>query len=233
MGGFHGTHGTIARSATAELQIYENLKSLRRQFGCWTDLMDHVFSLISRHTTQENILEHMRQLRLYEQAMKAITAVRDCQNAEVIIISDANTIFIECILQECGVRDVIKEVFSNPAQFEPSGRLRVKHYHSHTCGTCCHSPNLCKGHVLKDYLKANPSYEKVIYAGDGRGDFCPAASLRKQDVVVCREGYPLAKLLSSVSVSESNNEARLSCQASIHVIDFIKSLGDIISAECV
>lgn len=225
---------TWIMSICPELQIYENLRSLRKQFGCWTDLMDHVFSLISPHTTQENILEHMRQLRLYEQAMKAMTTVRDCQNSEAIVISDANTVFIECILQECGVRDVVKQVFSNPAQFEPNGRLSVKRYHSHSCGTCSRSPNLCKGRVLNDYLRANPSYEKVVYVGDGRGDFCPALSLRKQDVVVCREGYPLAKLLSSGSVeADSSSEASFSCQASVCVVDFIKSLGDIISAECV
>ena len=225
---------TWIMSICPELQIHENLRSLHKQFDCWTDLMDHVFSLLCPCTTQEDILEHMRQLRLYEQAMKAITAVRDCQNSEAIVISDANTVFIECILQECGVRDVVKEVFSNPAQFEASGRLRVKHYHSHTCGTCSRSPNLCKGRVLNDYLRAHPTYEKVVYVGDGRGDLCPALSLRKQDVVVCRDGYPLAKLLSSGSVeSDSAGETNSSCKASIHVIDFIKSLGDIISAECV
>ena len=228
---------TWIMSLCPELQIHENLGSLHKQFGCWTDLMDHVFSLISPHTTQESILEHMRQLRLYEQAMKAISAVRDSQNSEAIVISDANTIFIECILQECGVRDVIKQVFSNPAQFEPSGRLSVKHYHSHSCATCSRSPNLCKGSVLNDYLRANPSYEKVVYVGDGRGDYCPAISLREQDVVVCREGYPLAKLLSSVYVESESTTSKVtrqfSCQASVHVVDFIKNLGDIISAECV
>ena len=228
---------TWIMSICPELQIHENLRSLRKQFGCWTDLMDHVFSLISPHTTQEGILEHMRQLRLYEQAMKAISAIRDSQNSEAIVISDANTIFIECILQECGVRDVIKQVFSNPAQFEPSGRLSVKRYHSHNCVTCSHSPNLCKGSVLNDYLRANSSYEKIVYVGDGRGDYCPAVSLREQDVVVCREGFPLAKLLSSVSVESESTTSKatrqFSCQASVHVIDFVKNLGDVISAECV
>ena len=225
-----------------ELQIRENLRSLRRQFGCWTDLMDHVFSLISPHTNKEDILKHMSQLRLYDQAMKAVTAVRDCRNSEAIIISDANTIFIECILQECGVKEVVKEVFSNPAQFEPDGRLRVKRYHSHSCVTCAHSPNLCKGSVLGEYLNANPGYEKIVFVGDGRGDFCPAISLRRQDTIVCREGYPLAKLLSSVSsqgqssqsVRQAGDEgaSSFSCEATVHVIDFVKSLGDIISAEC-
>lgn len=233
---------TWIMSICPELQIHENLRSLRKQFGCWTDLMDHVFSLISPHTSEEDILRHMRQLRLYEQAMKAVTAVRDCPNSEAIIISDANTIFIECILTESGMREVIKEVFSNPAQFDPDGRLRVWRYHSHSCRTCARSPNLCKGSVLEEYLKTNPGYEKVVFVGDGRGDFCPSLSLREQDVVVCREGFPLAKLLSSVTASgPSTSQSRqsdyeetssISCKASIRVVDFVKSLGDIISSEC-
>ena len=229
---------TWIMSICPHLQIRENLRSLRQQFVCWTDFMDHVFSLINPHTNEEDILKHMRQLRLHEQAMKAITAVRDGKYSEAIIISDANTIFIECILEECGVREAVKEVFSNPAQFEPDGRLSVKRYHDHTCGTCSHSPNLCKGSVLETYLKANPHYEKVVFVGDGRGDFCPALSLRKQDMVVCREGYPLAKLLSSVSSPEPQEHpskvgSGLSCQASVHVVDFIKCLGDTISSQCV
>ena len=227
---------TWIMSIRPELSIHENLRELRKQFGCWTDLMDHVFSLISPHTSEEAIFEHMRQLRLHEQAMKAITAVRDCADCDAIIISDANTVFIECILDECGVKEAIKEVFTNPAQFEPNGRLTVKRYHSHSCRTCSHSPNLCKGSVLEDYLKAHPSYDKVVFVGDGRGDFCPAVSLRKQDTVVCREGYPLAKLLTKMSTqatSGQNAERGMTCQASVHVIDFIKSLGDVISAECV
>ena len=233
---------TWIMSICPELQIRENLRSFRKQFGCWTDLMDHIFSLISPHTTEQDILGHMCQLRLYEQATKAVTAVRDCPNSEAIIISDANTIFIECILKECGIREVIKEVFSNPAQFEPDGRLRVQRYHSHSCGTCAHSPNLCKGSVLEEYLNTNPGYEKVVFVGDGRGDFCPSLSLREQDVVVCREGFPLAKLLSNVIASvpsasqsgQNDNEGTSSfnCKASVHVVDFVKSLGDIISSEC-
>lgn len=232
---------TWIMSICPELQIRENLRSLQQQFVCWTDLMDHVFSLISPHTNEHHILKHMRQLRLHEQAIKAVTAVRDCLHSDAIIISDANTIFIECILEECGVRDVVKEVFSNPAQFEPNGRLSVKRYHSHSCGTCAHSPNLCKGNVLEEYLKANPGYEKIVFVGDGRGDFCPAVSLRKQDTIVCREGYPLAKLLSGVTKPEHTSQSRqnvrgassCSCQASVHVVDFLKCLGDIISSECV
>ena len=58
---------TWIMSICPELQIHENLRSLRRQFGCWTDLMDHVFSLISPHTSEEDILRHMRQLGVYGQ----------------------------------------------------------------------------------------------------------------------------------------------------------------------
>ena len=36
---------------------------------------------------------------------------------------------------------------------------------------------------------------RVIYVGDGSGDFCAAKSLLAQDYVIARQGYSLAKKL--------------------------------------
>ena len=213
-------------SVRADLHQRVNLRSLYKTFPCWTDLMEHVYSLISEEgITKAEMLEHMGRLRLHEQAMKAVRAVEESDSSEAIIISDANTVFIEHILVECGMRHVFKKVFTNPAHFDSTGKLCVQHYHSHTCSTCKDSPNLCKGNVLKDYLEQEPcQYDKVVFIGDGRGDYCPALQLTEQDVVVCREGYRLAKLIADTSTN--------TCKAETHVVDFVQSLGDIVISKC-
>ena len=47
---------------------------------------------------------------------------------------------------------------------------------------------------------------KVIYVGDGGGDFCPATMLKKDDVLCCRSGYSLHK---KVTNKDSGVTARL------------------------
>lgn len=215
-------------SVRPRLQDIVCFNTLRATFPCWTDLIDHIFSLISDEgVTETEILTHMKKLRLYDQAMKAVHAVEQSDCSEAIIISDANTVFIECILNECGIRHFFKEVYTNPAHFDSTGRLHVQHYHSHTCSTCKRSPNLCKGAVLKGYLERESyRYNKVVVIGDGRGDFCPTTLLSKQDVVVCRKGYALAKLTADTASHTTT------LRATTHVIDFVESLGDVVTSEC-
>ena len=38
--------------------------------------------------------------------------------------------------------------------------------------------------------------QKVVYLGDGRGDFCGACRLSRGDTILCRQGYALSKMLS-------------------------------------
>ena len=77
--------------------------------------------------------------------MKALQAVRESPEADAIIMSDANSVFIECILQECGVADVFSAVLTNPASFNEDGLLTVAWYHTHNCRRCAEIPNMCKG----------------------------------------------------------------------------------------
>ena len=77
--------------------------------------------------------------------MKALDAVRAAPDADAIIISDANSIFIDCILQECGVADVFSTVLTNPASFNEEGLMTVAWHHTHTCQRCSATPNMCKG----------------------------------------------------------------------------------------
>ena len=84
-------------------------------------------------------------LRIHSEAMSALHTLQSAPNADAIIISDANSVFIECILQECGVDDVFRAVFTNPASFNSDGLLTVAWYHTHNCQLCNKTPHMCKG----------------------------------------------------------------------------------------
>ncbi len=205
-------------------KVRENIHTLRKEYPCWTDLMHYTATLIYEHgVSSEELIAHVEQATLFEQALKAVTAVGQAANADSIILSDANTIFIESILSKCGVIQFFQNIISNPAHFDASGRLHIQHYHSHSCEHCNSSPNLCKGQVLTEYLSGKPEYSKVVYVGDGKGDFCPALRLSANDVLVCRKDYFLAKMIM---------EREKSCKASILVVDFIECLGDTIISNC-
>ena len=202
--------------------VRSGLNCERQQNECWTDFMDRIFMNIHKAGCgREELMLHMAKLKIFDQALRAVKAVERSCLADAIIISDSNTVFIDCILKGCGIEDVFSEVFTNPAHFDSTGRLHVQWYHSHQCRTCSNSPNMCKGTILSDYL-GRCCYKKVVYVGDGRGDYCPCLRLRECDTIICRAGYRLAKKLDETD----------GVRASVHVVDFQQSLGDTVINSC-
>lgn len=129
---------------------------------------------------------------------------------DCIVISDANTIFIEWILQAAGLHAAVDQVFTNPAKINDLGYMEVQCYHSHECDRC--PVNLCKKKVLEVYLSeqcdTGVEYERIFYVGDGGNDLCPAFCLRGHDVVMPRKGYTLEKLLAKLEAQQDNTSLR-------------------------
>lgn len=214
---------TFIMSLCPELGLTANLSAKRAEFGGgWTKFMDHTFSLIhGQGCTKEQIIQHMGKMRLHEQALQAIHAIHECEGADAVIVSDSNTVFIDTILEGCNVKHVFSSVSTNPSHFSENGRLHVRAFHSHDCVKCQRStPNLCKGQVVQQELSGR-GYDRVVYVGDGRNDYCPCLRLTEKDVVICREGYALAELLKHST----------DCRAKVHTLDFISSLGDFIASN--
>jgi 2,3-diketo-5-methylthio-1-phosphopentane phosphatase len=67
---------------------------------------------------------------------------------DIIIISDANTIYIEEISKEKGIYEYISHVITNPAHFDENGKLHIDWYSKdqHNCPNRC-AKNICKGMV--------------------------------------------------------------------------------------
>eukprot|EP00794_Sanderia_malayensis_P003714 gene3714-4234_t len=126
-----------------------------------------------------------------------------CQSSsnDVIILSHSNEHFIEVLLKKVGATCAINEVLTYPASWTTNGRLEVKRFHDDVI-QCQYCPgDFCKGYVLSNHLdkmKAENGchYEKMIFVGDGRADFCAALCLKEKDLVICRKDYSLHRLIS-------------------------------------
>eukprot|EP00923_Selenidium_pygospionis_P018855 GHVN01032944.1.p1 GENE.GHVN01032944.1~~GHVN01032944.1.p1 ORF type:complete len:283 (+),score=60.32 GHVN01032944.1:58-906(+) len=222
-----------------------NLSEATSEFsGNWTMLMNEVMRLIcERGVSVGEVSDHMRQLRLFKEAVKALKAVGNSETSDAIILSDSNSLFIDVILTEAGVKHMVQSIITNSVEYR-NGRVCISHYHSHTCPICKGSPNLCKGEALSSYLECSEvPYKKVVYVGDGRNDMCPCLRLKGGDVVLCRKGYALSRLVEARKrgsrgrgeFREHNGasegaecETGNSLEADVFVIDFVEQLGEFI-----
>eukprot|EP00644_Phytophthora_capsici_P014070 jgi/Phyca11/503178/fgenesh2_kg.PHYCAscaffold_3_\ len=143
--------------------------------------------------------------------LDALRLAAEQYSANVKIVSDANSVYIESMLEHYGLIQDVSEVITNPASFETQengrSRLRVRPYHGeagepHGCEWC--PTNMCKGRIVEILRNAYP-YASVLYVGDGSGDFCAATRLTKNDIVFSRadeaggRSYGLQKRIDSNS----------------------------------
>lgn len=129
-------------------------------------------------------------------ALKAAARAGD----QIWVISDANTVFIERILEVHGLgAPVVTGIKSNPAAWSPDGLLEITRLvpasgPPHGCTRCARTPNMCKGQLVSELIAA-AAPSTVIYCGDGGNDFCPSIALGPTDLVLARTGYRLATML--------------------------------------
>jgi hypothetical protein len=62
-------------------------------------------------------------------------------------------------------------------------------------------------HVQVRKIQAQQGYRRVVYAGDGANDICPALALGPEDVVLAREGYPLGRYMAAAAQAGSGLQA--------------------------
>ncbi|XP_024140643.1 probable phosphatase phospho1 isoform X1 [Oryzias melastigma] len=124
---------------------------------------------------------------------------------ELVVVSDANTYFIETWLQHAGVRDLFRKIFTNPGSFDDSGRLVLLPFHSHSCPRC--PDNMCKQTILREYRacrekeRGGMPFQRVFYVGDGANDVCPTQALGPLDTAFARRDFPMHKLLLEMQPS--------------------------------
>lgn len=166
----------------------------------WNSLMDRMMNeLHSQGKTIEDIVEVLKRIPIHPRIVSAIKSAH-ASGCELRILSDANMFFIETILKHLGLRDYFSEINTNPG-FVDEGKLRIFPYHdftqsSHGCSRC--PPNMCKGLII-ERIQASISKEegnkKIIYLGDGIGDYCPSLKLTESDYMMPRKNFPVWDLI--------------------------------------
>ncbi|KAK6912806.1 Phosphatase PHOSPHO-type [Dillenia turbinata] len=171
----------------------------------WYSMMDRmIIELNSEGKTMEEIAGCLKQVPLHPQLMSAIKSAH-AFGCDLRIISDANTFFIETILENHGLLECFNEINTNPWFIDQEGRFRLLPCHdfinsSHGCNLC--PPNLCKGKLL-ERIRTSVSEEgkkRFIYVGDGKNDFCPSLRLHESDLLMPRRGFALWDIICNNTV---------------------------------
>ncbi|KAL5822569.1 hypothetical protein ACOSQ4_020469 [Xanthoceras sorbifolium] len=167
----------------------------------WNSLMDRMMKeLHSQGKTIEDIVEILKRVPIHPRIIPAIKSAH-ALGCELRILSDANMFFIETIFNHLGLKDYFSEINTNPSFVDEQGRLRILPYHdftksSHGCTIC--PPNMCKGLIIERIqasLAKEGEKKRIIYLGDGSGDYCPSLKLKEEDHVMPRKNFPLWDLI--------------------------------------
>ncbi|KAL8113740.1 inorganic pyrophosphatase 1-like [Apium graveolens] len=166
----------------------------------WNSAMDVIMKeLHSQGKTIEDIAEVLKRVPIHPRIVPAIKAAHSL-GCELRIVSDANLFYIETILQHHGITEYFTDINTNPGFVDDEGKLRILPYvdfvnSPHDCNNVC-PPNMCKGLIIERIQSSLEKNEKIIYLGDGAGDFCPMLKLNEGNIAMPRKDFPVWSLLS-------------------------------------
>lgn len=184
------------------------LRALYRE-GQYNEQMQRVLAFLAQQGVAESSIRDAIQripptpgLRPLLDFLRAHTHDFEC-----VVMSDANSYFIETWLTHAGARQLFLEIFTNPAHFDSaSGQLVLAPFHAHSCPRC--PDNMCKQRILRDYLgrrgeERKRPFQRVFYVGDGANDVCPCLALGERDVAFARRNFPMHTILSDLQSTQS------------------------------
>lgn len=189
---------TVIRNLLKDEKALSELKQVC-ETECWTIYMRRIFQHLHKEnvTSKEikNVIGSIKPVAGFPLLLEKLHS----RGAEIIIISDSNSFFINHWLEHQKLDHTIKQVFTNPASFDETGLLRIEMYQVQDW--CKLSEiNMCKGDILESYIKRRSEegieFSKVAYVGDGRNDLCPVLRLSAGDLAFPRVNYSLAKILT-------------------------------------
>jgi len=185
--------------------IRRKLKNLNAKEGSeWTDLVAQgLRELHERGGTREDIEGALRIMPFHPAMARGVKTIKAAAKPQTtfLCLSSSNTVFISTVLESKGLQDLFTEIVTNPAEWDPSGLLKLRRHidpsgPQHNCPVGC-NPNICKGSELDAFLKRRGTdYDRIIYVGDGSNDFCPVLRLRSQDMVLCRRYRSLERRIA-------------------------------------
>ncbi|KAG0316088.1 hypothetical protein BGZ99_007044 [Dissophora globulifera] len=185
-----GQGGEVARQQEA---LYGTMQ--------WTDLQDQLLGqLYDQGITRQDLETSLRGIPFAPEMAAALRLIKS-QGAELCIISDSNSFYIDTVLKNHGLDQLFSKIITNPCHFDTDGRPHVTRLHGldqppHHCTMPC-NVNLCKGRELQKLMDSQ-TWDQVIYMGDSTNDFCPSTRLAAHtDVVLARANMLLEKEIKS------------------------------------
>ncbi|XP_008403104.1 pyridoxal phosphate phosphatase PHOSPHO2 [Poecilia reticulata] len=203
--------------------------------GQWTEYMGRVMAYIGdQGVAPDRVRSVMETIPFTPGMPELFTFISENKSTvDCIIVSDANTMFIEWVLQGAGLWEAVNQVYSNPASINESGYMELRHHHLHECAKC--PVNMCKKKVLETYLSEKADggevYGRVFYVGDGGNDLCPAFCLSAGDAVMPRKGYTLDKMLTRLRDQEGNGSVSAKVIPWSSATDILQELKDSLQSQ--
>ena len=208
----------VVRDLVTKDKISSEVSLLYKKSG-WTDYMQAIFEILhSNGITRADIKSAVEAIPEVAGIKKLICELCDKHNFEVIVISDSNSEFIRFWCEFHDMSKFIKTVFTNPAEFDEDGLLRIRPFH-HQTECSLSSNNLCKGQILENFMQQTQAdegivYDTVYYAGDGRNDLCPVLRIDSCDFGCVRRGYVLEKEIDNI-LGNANQDSCVKLDAQI------------------
>jgi 2,3-diketo-5-methylthio-1-phosphopentane phosphatase len=209
-------------------QSCEELKPLSDKSDNWANFMQEVYVKMKRDGRNVNeikdIIEKMEFNPGFEELFNFIRENKS--KFDTLIVSGANTLFLEWILEKKGLKDLFPIYYSNVADPDDSVVIKIRPYHTHDCENCDLSQ--CKRLILCEHWKNKNidlnDYKTIMYAGDGENDFCPGTILREGDLFFPRANFPLAKKLYNKGHIKDVKCSVHVWENGFNIIDVIKKL---------
>lgn len=184
--------------------------------GRWTELMDHMVGRMMDppyNVSMADLNAALCSVPVFAEVLDALRLAKDA-GCTIAILSDANEHYIDTIVEHLGIKELITYIVTNKSKSCPLdgsrcpcdacgeegrrvARLHISPYNPpsdpHSCTLC--PVNLCKGSVLDRWRRDGDDCfpRRVVYIGDGAGDYCPVTRLTSLDVALCRDGWSLHK----------------------------------------
>ncbi|XP_076958097.1 inorganic pyrophosphatase 2-like [Bidens hawaiensis] len=166
----------------------------------WNSMMDKLMEeLHLQGKTIEDIKQVLNRVPIHPRIVPAIKAAH-ALGCDLRVVSDANTFYIETVLNHLGIGECFSEINTNPGFVDDDGKLRILPYHDfnispHGCSLC--PPNMCKGKIIERIQSTfkTENNKRIVYLGDGAGDFCPSLKLVEGDYMMPRKDFPVWDLI--------------------------------------
>ncbi|KAF9351681.1 hypothetical protein BGX26_010360 [Mortierella sp. AD094] len=184
----------------------------------WTDLQNECLKEFHDQGGSGNVIrDALTKIPLDSHMIQACQLLHE-NGWTLAIVSDANTVYIDGILEHYKIRHLFSAIITNPAFWDADDRLHIQRLipvdaPPHGCPTRMCGLNICKGQEVDkllenfgrrgslqtgdgDVIEARTT-AKMIYVGDGQNDYCPALRMkRQQDIFFVRRGRSLEKYLT-------------------------------------